>query len=93
MLTLGIRPGEYIVIGDNIVVKAVQLENQVQLGIEAPKDVTILRDSVYEQTHPTPGCIRRLREKDAKAAAATEQAAQVRPRRHAGGVEHTILAD
>ena len=38
MLTLGIRPGEYIVIGDNIVVKAVQLENQIQLGIEAPKD-------------------------------------------------------
>ena len=84
MLTLGIRPGEYIVIGDNIIIKAVQLENQVQLGIEAPRDVTILRDSVYEQTHPTPRCILRLREKDGKAA---------QPKRPAKTAQYTILAD
>lgn len=78
MLTLGLRSGEYIVIGDNIVIKAVQVDNQVQLAIEAPRDMTILREAVYEQTHPTPECIVRLQERDrkkrskAKAAAAAE---------------------
>ena len=87
MLTLGIRPGEYIVIGDNIVVKAVQLENQIQLGIEAPKDVTILRDSVYEQTHPTPRCITRLWEKD------EQDTKPAQPKRPAKKAQYTILAD
>ena len=78
MLTLGLRSGEYIVIGDNIVIKAVQLDNQVQLAIEAPRDMAILREAVYEQTHPTPECIVRLQERDrkkrskAKAAAVAE---------------------
>ena len=78
MLTLGLRSGEYIVIGDNIIIKAVQVDNQVQLAIEAPRDMAILREAVYEQTHPTPECIVRLQERDrkkrskAKAAAAAE---------------------
>lgn len=78
MLTLGLRSGEYIVIGDNIVIKAVQLDNQVQLAIDAPWEVSIQREAVYEQTHPTPECIVRLQERDrkkrskAKAAAAAE---------------------
>lgn len=78
MLTLGLRSGEYIVIGDNIVIKAVQVDNQVQLAIDAPRDVSILREAVYEQNHPTPECIARLQERDrkkrskAKAAAAAE---------------------
>lgn len=78
MLTLGLRSGEYIVIGDNIVIKAVQVDNQVQLAIEAPRDMAILREAVYEQTHPTPECIVRLQERDrkkrskAKAAAVAE---------------------
>lgn len=84
MLMLGIRSGEYIVIGDNIVIKAVQLENQVQLGIEAPKDVPILRDNVYEQNHPTPQCIVRLREKEAR---------NPHPKRPAKAAQYTILAD
>ena len=66
MLTLGLRSGEYIVIGDNIVIKAVQVDNQVQLAIEAPRDMAILREAVYEQTHPTPECIVRLQERDRK---------------------------
>ena len=78
MLTLGLRSGEYIVIGDNIVIKAVQVDNQVQLAIEAPRDMAILREAVYEQNHPTPECIIRLQERDrkkrskAKAAAVAE---------------------
>ena len=76
MLTLGLRSGEYIVIGDNIVIKAVQVDNQVQLAIEAPRDMDILREAVYEQTHPTPECIVRLQERDRKKRSKAKAAAQ-----------------
>ena len=76
MLTLGLRSGEYIVIGDNIVIKAVQVDNQVQLAIEAPRDMAILREVVYEQTHPTPECIVRLQERDRKKRSKAKAAAQ-----------------
>ena len=76
MLTLGLRSGEYIVIGDNIVIKAVQVDNQVQLAIVAPRDMAILRDAVYEQTHPTPECIVRLQERDRKKRSKAKAAAQ-----------------
>ena len=76
MLTQGLRSGEYIVIGDNIVIKAVQVDNQVQLAIEAPRDMAILREAVYEQTHPTPGCIVRLQERDRKKRSKAKAAAQ-----------------
>ena len=76
MLTLGLRSGEYIVIGDNIVIKAVQVDNQVQLAIEAPRDMAILREAVYEQIHPTPECIVRLQERDRKKRSKAKAAAQ-----------------
>lgn len=76
MLTLGLRSGEYIVIGDNIVIKAVQVDNQVQLAIEAPRDMAILREAVYEQTHPTPEYIVRLQERDRKKRSKAKAAAQ-----------------
>jgi carbon storage regulator len=49
MLALGRKPGEYVVIGDNIIVKVVKNENgDLRLGIDAPKDVSIVRGEVYE---------------------------------------------
>ena len=45
MLVLTRRPGQETKIGDNIVVKILKVEgNSVRLGIEAPRDVDILRD-------------------------------------------------
>lgn len=76
MLTLGLRSGEYIVIGDNIVIKAVQVDNQVQLAIDAPREVSIQREAVYEQNHPTPECILRLQERDRKKRSKAKAAAQ-----------------
>lgn len=50
MLVLGRKPGEYIVIGDNVKVKVVKSDNgDLRLAIEAPKDVKITRGEVWEE--------------------------------------------
>ncbi len=49
MLILTRKIGESIVIGDNIIVKVVETgKNTIRLGIDAPKDVTVLRQEVFE---------------------------------------------
>lgn len=63
MLMLGVKPGDYIVIGDSIVIQAVEMENQIRLGIEAPRDVSVQRGAVYEQNNPAPVCIQKARKK------------------------------
>ncbi len=51
MLVLGRKPGEYIVIGDSIRVKVIRSDKgDLRLGIEAPRDVKIVRGEVYEET-------------------------------------------
>ena len=50
MLVLARKLDESIVIGDNIVVKIVGIENgMVKLGIDAPKDVAIIRNELIEE--------------------------------------------
>ncbi len=50
MLVLTRKLGESIRIGDNIVVKIVDLDGRhVKLGIEAPKNVTVNREEIYEK--------------------------------------------
>lgn len=50
MLILTRRVGESLVIGDDIVVSVLEMKgNQVRLGIEAPKSVTVHRKEVYER--------------------------------------------
>ncbi|RMD04336.1 carbon storage regulator [Clostridium autoethanogenum] len=50
MLVLGRKPGEYIVIGDNIKVKVVKSEaGDLRLAIDAPRDVKITRGEVWEE--------------------------------------------
>lgn len=50
MLVLGRKPGEYIVIGDNIKVKVVKSDNgDLRLAVDAPKDVKITRGEVWEE--------------------------------------------
>lgn len=49
MLILGRRPGQSIMIGDNIEVKVLGWKDgQVSIGITAPKHVAILRSEIYE---------------------------------------------
>ncbi len=50
MLVLGRKPGEYVVIDDNIVVKVVKSEDgHLRLAIDAPRDVSIVRGELYEE--------------------------------------------
>ncbi|MDH3443202.1 MAG: carbon storage regulator CsrA [Deltaproteobacteria bacterium] len=49
MLILSRRPGESITIGDDIVVTVVSITgNQIRLGINAPRDVRVLREEIYK---------------------------------------------
>ena len=50
MLVLGRKPGEYIMIGDNIKVKVVKSEEgDLRLAIEAPKGINIVRGELLEK--------------------------------------------
>ena len=50
MLVLARKIDESIVIGDNIVVKIISVENGVvKLGIDAPKEISIIRNELIEE--------------------------------------------
>ena len=64
MLILSRRPGESVTLGDDIVVTVVSVNgNQVRLGINAPREVRVLRDEIYKA----------IREENQAAAKAHEQ--------------------
>lgn len=49
MLVLSRKPGEAITINENIVVTIVEIRgDKVRLGIDAPKDVKVHRQEVFE---------------------------------------------
>jgi len=49
MLVLSRQRDESIMIGDDIVVKVLDLkENQVKIGIVAPKNISVHRQEIYE---------------------------------------------
>jgi carbon storage regulator len=50
MLVLTRRPGESIVIGDNIVITIIEIKGgQVRVGVDAPRSVDVHRKEIYEQ--------------------------------------------
>ena len=51
MLILTRRIGENIIIGDNIVIRVLDINHQVKLGIEAPQDISVHREEIYEKIH------------------------------------------
>ena len=77
MLVLSRKMGETITIGDKIVVSIIKLEGgRVRLGVDAPKDVRILRAELKEFLAPSV--------EDSKQAASNLSAGRTR-RRTAGG--------
>ncbi|WFD08647.1 carbon storage regulator [Tepidibacter hydrothermalis] len=50
MLVLGIKPGEFISINENVKINFVKVkENTIRVAIDAPKEVTILREGVQDK--------------------------------------------
>jgi carbon storage regulator len=50
MLVLTRKLGESIRIGDNIIIKVVDLDGRhVKIGIEAPKNIAVNREEIYER--------------------------------------------
>lgn len=50
MLILTRRVGEKLVIGDNVTVTTLGIKgSQVRIGIDAPRDVTVNREEIYQR--------------------------------------------
>jgi carbon storage regulator len=50
MLVLTRRPGESIVVGQDIVITVIEIKGgQVRIGVDAPREVDVYREEIYEQ--------------------------------------------
>lgn len=56
MLILTRRVGETLIIGDNVSVTVLGVRgNQVRLGVDAPKDVAVHREEIYQKIQSEKG--------------------------------------
>lgn len=78
MLVLTRRPGESIVVGQDIVITVIEIKGgQVRIGIDAPREIDVYREEIYEQ----------VRQENLAAIANVEEirkAVQGQPRRDSG---------
>ena len=50
MLILTRRAGEKLVIGENVTVTVLSVKgNQIRIGIEAPRDISVNREEIYQR--------------------------------------------
>lgn len=64
MLSLTLKSGEYITIGENVVVQTfTEAGNYIRVSIQAPREVTILRGELHERTDERPNFLHEKRPK------------------------------
>ena len=64
MLALTVREGDYVTIGDDVVVQVLKTGDLFRIAIEAPKYMDIRRAKVQESMGEAPACIRRMRRQE-----------------------------
>ncbi len=53
MLMLTVKTGEYVMIGDEIKIRLEDVGGgHIRVGVEAPRELTVLRQLLYEEQHP-----------------------------------------
>jgi carbon storage regulator len=66
MLILTRRTGESIMIGDSVEVKVLGIRSgQVKIGVEAPKDMAVHREEIFNRIREEEGQLQGLRCNDA----------------------------
>ncbi len=57
MLSVQLKSGEYLTIGDDIVVQVFQTGTTFRVAVQAPRELPIVRGEVHERTGDRPDCI------------------------------------
>ena len=65
MLALTVREGDYVTIGEDIVVQVLKTGEVFRIAIEAPRELEIRRAKVQEAVGDVPACIREKRRQEA----------------------------
>ena len=65
MLALTVREGDYVTIGEDVVVQVLKTGDVFRIAIDAPKSMDIRRSKVQEAMGDVPACIRKVRRQEA----------------------------
>lgn len=76
MLALTVREGDYVTIGNDIVVQVLKTGDTFRIAIEAPRSLKIERGKVHEMNGDIPECIQRVRQQPPPKKVLKQQAAK-----------------